>query len=56
MGATLQAIADTLATMPESDLVVYVSQDGHSHALDAAEQAELDERVRASRLSSGEAA
>lgn len=53
IGATLQAIADALAAMPESDLVVYVSQDGHSHDLDAAEQAELNERVRARRLSSG---
>jgi hypothetical protein len=39
-----------------SDVVVYVSQDGHSHDLNAAEQAELDQRVKARRLSSGEAA
>ncbi len=49
MGATLEAIADALAAMPESDVVVYVSQDGHSHDLDATEQAELNERVRARR-------
>jgi hypothetical protein len=49
IAATLEAIADVLATMP-SDVVVYVSQDGHSHDLDAAEQAELDEQVRARRL------
>jgi hypothetical protein len=55
MGATLEAIADELAAMP-SDVVVYVSQDGHSHDLNAAEQAELDQRVKARRLSSGEAA
>jgi hypothetical protein len=55
MGATLEAIADELAGMP-SDVVVYVSQDGHSHDLNAAEQAELDQRVKARRLSSGEAA
>jgi hypothetical protein len=53
MGATLQEVADALAAMPESDLVVYVSQDGHSHGLHVAEQAELDQRVRATRLSSG---
>lgn len=53
---TLEAIADELAAMPKSDLEVYVSQDGLSHDLNAAEQAELDERVKAKRLSSGEAA
>jgi hypothetical protein len=35
-------------------LEVYVSQDGHSRALDAAEQVELDDRVRAARCSFGE--
>ena len=53
---TLEAIADELAAMPKSDLKVYVSQDGHSHDLNAAEQAELDEQVRARRPPSGEAA
>jgi hypothetical protein len=46
---TLETIADELAAMP-SDVVVYVSQDGHSHDLNATEQAELDEQVRARRL------
>jgi hypothetical protein len=52
--ATLAAIADALATRSEPDLVVYVSQDGLSHGLDAAEQFELDERVQAARSPSGE--
>jgi hypothetical protein len=52
---TLEAIAGELAPMP-SHVVVYVSQDGHSHDLNATEQAELDEQVRARRLPSGEAA
>jgi hypothetical protein len=52
---TLEAIADELAAMPKSDLEVYVSQDGLAHDLNAAEQAELDERVRARRPPSGEA-
>jgi hypothetical protein len=51
---TLETIADELAAM-SSDVVVYVSQDGHSRDLNAAEQAELDERVRARRPPSGEA-
>jgi hypothetical protein len=51
---TLETIADELADMP-SDVVVYVSQNGHSHDLNAAEQAELDEQVRARRPPSGEA-
>jgi hypothetical protein len=51
---TLETIADELAAM-SSDVVVYVSQDGHSHDLDAAEQAELDEQVQARRPPSGEA-
>jgi hypothetical protein len=55
MATTLQEIADELATMP-SDVVVYVSQDGHSRDLNAAERAELDKQVRASRPSSGEVA
>jgi hypothetical protein len=50
---TLEGIADALAGRSESDVEVYVSQDGHSHALDAAEQIELDERIRAARLSPG---
>jgi hypothetical protein len=33
---------------------VYVSQDGLSHDLNAAEQAELDEQVRARRLARSE--
>jgi hypothetical protein len=53
IGATLQEIADELAAMPKSDLKVYVSQDGHSHELNEAD--ELDERVRARRPPSGEA-
>ena len=53
---TLEAIADELAAMPKSDLEVYVSQDGLAHDLNAAEQAELDEQVRARRPPSGEAA
>jgi hypothetical protein len=52
---TLDAIADALAATMPSDVVVYVSQDGHSHDLNAAEQAELDGRVRARRPPSGEA-
>jgi hypothetical protein len=50
--ATLDGIADALAARSEPGLEVYVSQDGHSRALYAAEQLELDERVRAARLSS----
>jgi hypothetical protein len=52
--STLEGIADALAARSEPDLEVYVSQDGHSRALDAAEQVELDERVQAARSSSGE--
>jgi hypothetical protein len=52
--ATLKGIADVLAARSEPDLEVYVSQDGHSRALDAAEQVELDDRVRAARCSFGE--
>ncbi|MGC2373703.1 MAG: hypothetical protein WA484_07495 [Solirubrobacteraceae bacterium] len=52
--ATLEGIADALAARSKPDLEVYVSQDGHTRALDAAEQIELDERVGAARLSSGE--
>jgi len=44
---TLEAIADVLAARSEPDLVVYISQDGLSHGLDAAEQLELDERIQA---------
>jgi hypothetical protein len=47
VAATLEGIADALAARPELDFLVYVSQDGHSRALDAAEQVELDERVQA---------
>jgi hypothetical protein len=47
--ATLEGIADALAARPEPDLEVYVSQDGHSRALDAVEQLELGERVQAAR-------
>lgn len=36
LGSGSSATLDALAAMPESDLVVYVSQDGHSDALDAA--------------------
>ncbi len=54
VAATLAGIADALAARPEPDLEVYVSQDGHSRALNATEQAELDERVLAARVSSGE--
>jgi len=50
--ATLEGIADALAARSEPELEVYVSQDGHSRALYAAEQHELDDRVRAARLSS----
>lgn len=50
---TLEGIADALAERSEPGLEVYVSQDGHSRALDATEQIELDERVRAARLSPG---
>lgn len=50
--ATLEGIANALAARPAPNLEVYVSQDGHSRALDAAEQVELDERVRAAPLSS----
>jgi hypothetical protein len=50
VGATLEGIAEALVARSEPDLVVYVSQDGLSHGLDAAEQLELDERVRAARL------
>ena len=53
LGSGSSATLDALAAMPESDLVVYVSQDGHSHALDAAAQLELDQRVRVRRLSPG---
>ena len=56
IAATLEGIANALAARSEPDLVVYVSQDGHSHALDAAEKLELDQRVQARRLSSGEGA
>jgi hypothetical protein len=52
--ATLEGIANALAARSEPDLEAYVSQDGHSHGLDPAEQLELDERVRAARLSFGE--
>jgi len=52
VGATLEGIAEELAARSEPDLVVYVSQDGLSHDLDAAEQLELDERVQAARLPS----
>jgi hypothetical protein len=52
VGATLEGIAEALVARSEPDLVVYVSQDGLSHGLDAAEQLELDERVRAARLPS----
>jgi hypothetical protein len=52
VGATLEGIAEALVARSEPDLVVYVSQDGLSHGLDAAEQLELDERVRATRLPS----
>lgn len=52
--ATLKGIADALAARSEPDLEVYVSQDGHSRALDTAEQIELDKRVKATRLSYGE--
>jgi hypothetical protein len=52
--ATLEGIADALAAGSEPALEVYVSQDGHSRALDAAERVELDERVQAARSSSGE--
>ena len=48
--ATLEGIAEALVARSEPDLVVYVSQDGLSHGLDAAEQLELDERVQAARL------
>jgi hypothetical protein len=51
--ATLERIADALVARSEPTLEVYVSQDGHSRALDATEQIELDERVRAARLSPG---
>jgi hypothetical protein len=44
--ATLEELADVLAARFERDLEVYVSRDGHSRALDAAEQLELDERVQ----------
>jgi hypothetical protein len=54
VAGTLEGIADALAARSEPDLDVYVSQDGHSRALDAAEQVELDERVQAARSSSGE--
>jgi hypothetical protein len=50
--ATLEGIAEALVARSEPDFVVYVSQDGLSHGLDAAEQLELDERVRAARLPS----
>jgi hypothetical protein len=52
VAGTLEGIADALAARSEPDLDVYVGQDGHSRALDAAEQVELDERVRAARSSS----
>jgi hypothetical protein len=52
--ATLEAIADALAARSEPDLVVYISQDGLSHGLDAAEQLELDERIQAVRWPSVE--
>jgi hypothetical protein len=52
--ATLEAIADALAARSEPDLVVYISQDGLSHGLDAAEQLELDERIQAVRSPSVE--
>jgi hypothetical protein len=51
---TLELIADALAAMPKSDLEVYVSQDGLAHDLNATEQAELDEQVRARRLARSE--
>ena len=54
VAATLEGIADALAARSEPDLEVYVSQDGHSHALDVAEQIELDERIQAAWLPSGE--
>jgi predicted neutral ceramidase superfamily lipid hydrolase len=47
--ATLEALASTLATRCEPNLVVYVNHDGLSHALDAAEQRELDELIQAAR-------
>jgi hypothetical protein len=49
---TLQALASTLAARSEANLVVYVNQDGLSHALDATERRELDELVLAARSSS----
>jgi hypothetical protein len=53
VAVTLEGIADALAKRSETDLEVYVSQDGHSRALDAAEQLALDERVQAARPPSG---
>jgi hypothetical protein len=47
--ATLEEIAGVLAVGSEPDLEVYVSQDGHSRLLDAAERLELDGRVQAAR-------
>jgi hypothetical protein len=54
VAATLEGIADALAARSETDLDVYASQDGHSRALDAVEQIELDERVQGALLSSQE--
>ena len=47
--ATLEALASTLATTSEPNLVVYVNNDGLSHGLDAVEQRELDELIQAAR-------